>query len=141
MPRKRQPLVLENLGSLITYKDPKTGNDTFLGFLWGTPEHGMFDPTHGRVDVTPEQAKIHNQELSKALIDGLDTRCEVGQGGFFYYEPTIGVRDFIGVMVAEKSAIRRSVGDYNYIEFDRKGRCFRGKPHRNDDSIFIERIN
>ena len=61
-------LILENKGSLITYKD--NGQDVCLGALWYAEGHGCNDPSHGRVDVTKEEAEIHNRCLAQALIDG-----------------------------------------------------------------------
>ena len=58
MASKTQP-TLENLGSLIIYKDE--GKDRCLGYLMDFKDHGVYDATFGKVDVTPEQAKIHNK--------------------------------------------------------------------------------
>src|SRR4029077_17411866 len=87
--RKRKTPQLENKGSLINYK-AQDGKDTCLGPLWYAEGRGVYDPTFGRVDVTKEQAEIHNRELDKAMLDGLDNQCEVGQGAMFYAHPERG---------------------------------------------------
>ena len=75
MPRAKIP-ELQNLGSLITYKDGD--KDRCLGYLLHAKGHGVYEPEFGRVDISPEQAKLHNELLDQALVDGLDN-CEVGQ--------------------------------------------------------------
>ena len=64
---KRVP-NLKNKGGLITYRDGRT--DRCLGYLFHSPEHGTYDPALCRVGVTREEADIHNQRLSEALIQG-----------------------------------------------------------------------
>jgi hypothetical protein len=82
--KKRTPVVIENRGSLMTYKDGK-GRNCCLNFLLVAEGHGIYEPTMGRIDdITPEDAAAHNKALSKGLIDGLDDQCEIGQSGTFH---------------------------------------------------------
>jgi hypothetical protein len=56
--------------------------DFCLGYLYDATAQGhrIYDAEFGAMNVTPEQAKIHNQLLDKAIVEGLDTTCEIGQG-------------------------------------------------------------
>src|ERR1019366_5714659 len=94
---------LDNVGSLITYRDE--GKDRCLGYLLSTEPWGVYDSTFGEVDVTPEQAKIHNDELDEASLLGLDERCAVGQSATFYATTEDGrpvVRTWIGTLVSDQ---------------------------------------
>ena len=77
----KSPTVL-NRGSLLTYQD--NGRECCLGYLFEFPEHGIYEPTFGKLDVTAEEAQTHNRLLSQAGIEGLDNHCAVGMGGTFY---------------------------------------------------------
>ena len=64
------------------------------------------DSPDGRVEaITPEQAETHNKLLSEVLITGLDTNCEVGQGGTFYYSPAKGVTTWVGTLVSNNVTV------------------------------------
>lgn len=153
MSKTTEPVTpyLENLGSLITYKLEAGGEDHLLGHLMDFKERGVFDATFGKVEVTPEQAAAHNKLLDEALIEGLDNRCEVGQGGQFYCGGVYGdpakplsVKTFTGVVLAERvrsSLPARRTGGGLDVEFDRKGKTFRGrwKPAEGD-LTFFERV-
>ena len=80
--RKRKPPGILNRGSLLTYQDE--GRERCLGYLFEFPGHGIFEPTFGKLEVTSEEAKTHNQLLSQGEIEGLDKHCGVGMGGMFY---------------------------------------------------------
>lgn len=143
---------LENLGSIITYT--RGGTSYCLGYLMDFKDKGVWDATWGRVPVTPEQAKAHNELYDKANVAGLDNQCQVGQGSVFYVNdgplsasktmtPPVRVNTFLGTTVSEGdvrvTAPKR--GKYLWVEFDRKGRTFRGRWHRyRDDSVFFERV-
>lgn len=114
------------------------GNRRCLGFLldFTSCGRGVYDAEYGLVDVTPEQAKRHNELLSEGQILGLDKNCEVGQCGSFYvHERTDGtgyeVRTFIGTRVDEWS--RR---DGRSLEFFRKGELFRGRLPGDGGNLF-----
>ena len=84
---KRAPQVL-NRGSLLTYQD--NGREHCFGYLMEFPGHGIYEPTFGKLEVTSQEAKIHNELLSQAEIKGLDHNCTVGMGGMFYAKKTNG---------------------------------------------------
>jgi hypothetical protein len=139
-PRKRKPPKLENKGSLITYKE--NGQDVCLGALWYAEGHGRYDPTHGRVDVTKEEAEIHNRELDNAMLVGLDDQCQVGQGAMFYAHPkasessNIKVTTFNGTVVA----IAHRYGKV-MLAFTRHGRGFSGRIRKDADCVRFKRIS
>jgi len=147
---RKKKLELENLGSIITIK----GTDACLGYLMYFKDKGVFDATHGRVDVTPEQCKQHNEAYAKASLEGLDNGCEVGQGGFFYVceEPKdaakkvktwdrLKVLTFVGTQVSEKICNLRGCGPATEIIFDRKGRRFIGIWDKKEgDAVFFRRV-
>jgi hypothetical protein len=138
--RKRKPPKLENKGSLITYKD--NGQDVCLGALWYAECHGCYDPTHGRVDVTKEEAEIHNRELDEAMLAGLDNQCQVGRGAMFYSHPypkdlwDIKVITFNGTHIA--FAKRRGKRE---LVLTRAGRLFVGRIRRDADCVWFRRIS
>lgn len=73
--------------------------------------------------LTPEEIATHNKLLSAALIDGLDNRCEIGQGGTFYYNAdTAEVKTWTGELVA----VADKVGARS-IRFSRAGKVFNGR--------------
>jgi hypothetical protein len=132
MARKKPPPKLEHVGSLITYKH--RGKDTCLDYLFYAPEHGVYDAAHGKVDIKPEQADIHNNLLDQALINGLDTHCEVGQGGTFYQDSDGQIITWLGTLI-EPGPVRTS------STFTRKGKVFRATASRGDDTtVWVERI-
>lgn len=129
--------VLENIGSLITYKD-ESGQDVCLGYLFHVADRGTYDPSLGRVEVGPEDAAKHNAALDEALLAGLDQNCEVGQGGTFYAKDEPGgwkVRTFTGCLVSDDTefAGRR-------LLFRRAGKTFRGRLRGQDELFGFTRI-
>jgi hypothetical protein len=131
MPPKKKPPRLENIGSLITYKH--RGKDTCLGYLFYAPEHGVYDAAHGKFDVTPDHAEIHNKLLDQALINGLDNHCEVGQGNTFYHKCG-QIITWLGTEVGPAPFAK-------YGTFLRKGKRFRATFSRgDDDKVWVERI-
>jgi hypothetical protein len=113
-----------------------------LGALWYAEGHGCYDPTHGRVDVTKEEAEIHNRELDTAMLAGLDNQCQVGQGAMFYAHPKAGetsnikLTTFTGNHVA--FAKRRGKRE---LEFTRAGHLFVGRIRRDADCVWFKRIS
>lgn len=128
---------LENLGSLITYKNEE-GEDQCLGSLLHNPERGTFEPNFGKMDITKEEAEIHNKELDTALIKGLMENCEVGQGGNFYAEPTGSVykiTTWTGLEVGE--ALRNG----RKIRLRLEDKAFEAKLPATDSSyVFFKRV-
>lgn len=125
---------MENKGSLITIK----GTNHCLGDLIFFEGHGVYDPTHGRVDVTKEESELHNRALDKALLEGLDKNCEVGQGTCFYLGRIGGcwqVRTFVGTVVSTDVEVRGNV-----ITFCRNGKTFRGRRRKSSDLFNFRRV-
>ena len=131
-------LLLENKGSLITFKDER-GDDCSLGDLFHSPEDGTFDPTHGRVDVTRKEADERNRCLAQAQLDGLTATCQVGQGGMFYakvdpYKADVPVTTWKGAFVA--TARRHGKAS---LEFTKGVRRFVGRIRKDADCVFFKR--
>ena len=123
---------LDNLGSLITYRDGEA--DRAVGYLMNFEGRGIYDPTFGKVDVTPVQAKIHNKELDEASLLGLDEGCEVRQGGTFYATTEGGrpvVRTWIGTLVSDQCQ-----KEGRSLTFWRAGKKFRGITAKEDGESF-----
>lgn len=57
---------LENFGSIITIKGSKPL--CCLGELFHSPAFGTYCPTYGRVDVTPDEASMHNLAFGRAKL-------------------------------------------------------------------------
>lgn len=132
--KKQPPVELAHLGSLITIR----GTDQCLGYLMYFDGRGTFDPTLGLVHVTKEQADIHNKLLSQALLEGLDTRCEVGQGGTFYLGKTDGVdavRTWTGETVTTDVTVRGK-----RITFRRHGREYYGVLQKDAECFNFRRV-
>jgi len=124
---------IEHKGSLMTW----AGTNTCLGYLMPFEGHGVFEPNHGKVDVTKDEAEKHNQCLSEAEIKGLDESCQIGQCGTFYYSIAQGVRTWIGTVVAPPCDVTIKGKS---ITFTRKGRTFSGKLRSGDDFFNFKRI-
>ena len=137
MARKRKSLVredLENIGSLITIK----GTNTCLGDLMHFDGHGTYDPDHGLVPVSKEEADTHNKLLDEARLDGLNRNCEVGQGSFFYLTrkaPERKVTTFVGTVVSTDVRVNGQS-----VTFIRKGKTFRGRLRKDADSFNFRRV-
>ena len=134
--KKRTLPEILNRGSLMTYQD--NGVERCFGYLFDFPGHGVFEPTFGKLDVSPEEAKTHNRCLSQGEIEGLDKNCTVGLGGMFYTrkdnDHTI-VATWLGQEVSREVQVRSSV-----LTFMRKGMTFRGRLHREEDCFSFKRI-
>jgi hypothetical protein len=119
---------------LITYEDQ--GIERCLGYLLVAAGRGVFEPTFGRVDVTAEEAKLHNRALSAAEIQGLDKTCEIGQGAVFYPAEAPGGSIVVSTWTGDRMAEATRPG--NRIYFRRSGKTFvgRGKP---GTAVFFKR--
>jgi len=151
MSRPKVPLKraqLDHIGSLITVK----ASGACLGYLMDFKDgHGIHEPNYGRVDVTAEEASIHNAELTKALLTGLDDNCKVGQRGTFYVhkvrERAYEIKTFDGVIVAPVEDVcevyftetGRKTSNL-YLDFKRKGKTFVGKFPTNGENFDFVRI-
>lgn len=149
---------LHNIGSLITYL-AKEGDEqeTCLGDLMHFNDHGTYDATFGLVDVTEEEAKLHNQALDEARLKGMDDLCEVGQGGSFYLSKAaaiaanaaswsqIGgtqkmhnqkVTTFMGTVVSTDVEITGKT-----ITFRRNNKVYRGRLSKDADAFNFKRVS
>jgi hypothetical protein len=134
--RKRTLPEILNRGSLLTYLDE--GAERCLGYLFEFPGHGVFEPTFGKLKVTSEEAKTHNQLLSQGEIEGLDKHCAVGLGGVFYTKKTDRqtlVVTWLGEEVSQDVRIQGQV-----LTFRRKGMIFRGRLRQDQDAFGFKRI-
>ena len=61
---------LENFGSIITVKGSKPTR--CLGDLFHSPGRGTYCPDNGRVDVTPDEASMHNLALGRARLASMN---------------------------------------------------------------------
>lgn len=136
MKTSKKPPTIMHRGSLMTYQD--NGSERCFGYLFDFPGHGVFEPTFGKLDVSAEDAKTHNQLLSQAEIEGLDQNCTVGLGGMFYTKKAEGrtiVATWLGQEVSREVQVRGSV-----LTFTRKGMSFRGRLHSEEDCFSFKRI-
>ena len=125
---------LQHIGSLVTIM----GTDNCLGALWIAAGHGVYDAQYGKVPLTDDEAKAHNAAFDKALLDGLDNCCEVGQNGTFYFNKEhrrIGT--WLGTVVAEGSNVQVNG---NSITFKRNNKVFRGRLRKTADLFSFKRI-
>ena len=131
----KAPEIL-NRGSLMTYQD--NGSERCFGYMFDFPGHGVFEPTFGKLEVSAEEANVHNRLLSQAEINGLDRHCALGLGGMFYTKKGTGHRivvTWLGEEVSREVQIRGSV-----LTFSRKGMTFRGRLRQDDDCFCFKRI-
>ena len=120
----------------MTYADD--GRERCFGYFLGFPGHGIYEPTFGRFDVSAEEAKTHNELLSKGQLDGLDQNCAVGMGGTFYAKRKDGhttVTTWLGEEVSRDVQVNGYV-----ITFYRKGMTFRGRLRPDEDCFHFKRI-
>ena len=122
---------INNDGGFLTIE--KNGETQCLGYLMDFgPEHGVHDAELGRVDVTSEQAVVHNKLLDAAVLKGLDN-CKVGQGGTFYVSDG-EVATFIGTHVA--TPIKNTS---TTVEFAKGDMFFKGRKSKDAACIFMKR--
>lgn len=137
MKKKRRTPEILNCGSLMTYKDKDTAR--CFGYMFHFPGHGVYEPTFGRVEVSPEEAQIHNRLLSEAEVKGLDENCAVGMGGMFYTKTDNGRRIVVTWLGDEVSRELRIAGQV--LTFERKGMRFRGRLRRDEGAFFFTRVS
>lgn len=133
--KAKTPTIL-NRGSLLTYQD--NGHERCFGYLFECPEHGIYEPTFGKLDVTSEESRTHNRLLSQADIEGLDNHCAVGMGGMFYTKNVDSrtlVVTWVGAEVSRDVRLRGEV-----LTFKRREMTFRGRLLRNKDCFRFKRI-
>jgi len=125
-----QDMKLKNHDGLWIDED----TNSCVGYLFNFKGHGVFSPD-GKVDITPEQADVHNKLLSEAEIKGLDENCQVGQSGTLYYIQGQGVQTFVGTLVSNQTTING-----NSITFTRNGKRFRGRLQKDANCFNFKRI-
>lgn len=133
--RKKPPEIL-NHGSLMTFQDK--GKERCFGYMFHFAGHGVFEPNFGKLDITPVDAKTHNELLSQAEIEGLDQNCAVGLGGMFYTRKDAGqtlVTTWFGQEVSREVEVNG-----NLLTFIRKGMTFRGRLRKDEDCFSFKRI-
>ncbi len=136
MKTRKQPPEILHRGSLMTYQDD--GSERCFGYLFDLHDHGIFEPTFGKLDVSAQEAETHNRLLSQAEIDGLDQNCTVGMGGMFYTKKAEGrtiVATWLGLEVSREVQVRGAV-----LTFTRKGMSFRGRLRREEHCFFFKRM-
>jgi hypothetical protein len=106
-----------------------------LGFLV-VHEGRSYDGEYGLVEVSAEEAEMHNSRLSAALVAGLDT-CEVGQGNVFYVRPTNGGYTLMTWTGESVGACELGAGKILMV---RNGRRFEGAWKSGDGQTFLERV-
>ncbi len=136
MKSSRKTPEIRHRGSLMTYQDK--GADRCFGYMFHFPGHGVFEPTFGKLEVTPQEVKTHNDLLSQAEIEGLDNNCAVGLGGMFYTRKENGhtnVATWMGEVVSREVCINGMT-----ITFERKEMTFRGRLRKDEDCFSFKRI-
>ena len=137
-----RPLTFEHLGSLITYHSG--GKEHCLGYLLHSPEHGVFEPTFGKVDVAPEHVVTHNKALGDGLLAGLDKNCKIGMHGTFYFTTAAGdtrptVRTWDGQLVsADYTTVPQ--GKQTRLTFRRNGMEFTGTLRSDENCFDFQRV-
>ena len=124
-----------NIGSLITYSDD--GGDRCLGYLLWFKEHGVYEASFGRVEITRENADIHNKLLDTAMLKGLGENCEIGMGGSFYVgtqDGRLAIRTFLGALVSSDCTQQGRV-----VTFTRGGKLYRGRTSQKRDLLNFRR--
>lgn len=119
-------------GGLLTYE--KDGANYCLGYLMDFEGHGIYDATHGRVEVDPEAAERHNKVLDEMVVKGLDEQCQVGQGENLYVSGTT-IKTWLGTVLGEAVKIKSA------YTFTRNGKRFIGRPKAGDEVAFFMRID
>lgn len=134
-PKLKTPTVV-NRGSLLTYQD--NGHELCFGYLFEFPGHAIYEPKFGKLEVTSDEARTHNQLLSQGEIEGLDNQCGVGMGGTFYTKKVGGrtlVVTWLGAEISRDVRLRGEV-----LTFKRKDMIFRGRLRKDEDCFGFKRI-
>lgn len=124
---------LRNLGSLITYTGVD-GAEACVGDLAFFEGRGAYDPTLGRLPLTRDEAEAHNAALNRALLEGLDQNCAVGQGGYAYLGDG-RVTTFVGTEVSSDVTVRGAS-----VTFRRKGKTYRGRLRKDGTCFNYRRV-
>lgn len=127
-------MKIENDHGLLVYSDK--GEKRCLGYLLDLSGIGVFDSYFGKVEISPDDARRHNDLLDDATLLGLDQNCKVGQGGMFYWsDKPLQVETFLGTLVSD-----RVEKNGHSITFHRNGMTFRGREQRDADCFIFRRV-
>lgn len=129
-------MEIVNKDGLLFVREKK--KESLLGFLFDFKDHGVHDASKGRVPVSIDDARKHNDLLSKGEIMGLDQGCRVGQRGTFYLTEKEGrklVTTWIGDVVTDHIVLHGSS-----ITFYRNGKSFRGRLSKQGQAFNFRRI-
>lgn len=121
-------MTIENDNGLLINKD----TNSVIGYLFDFTGRGVYSPD-GKMEITPEQAQIHNKLLARAEIAGLDA-CAVGERGTFYLRCS-EVVTWTGELVSKQVSVKGK-----QITFARNGRRFRGRLQRDADCFNFRRV-
>jgi hypothetical protein len=122
-------MKLKNVEGLFVDED----TNSCIGYLIDFKGHGVFSPD-GKIEISPEDAKKHNDILSQAELKGLDENCKIGLGGTFYYVDG-QVQTFIGTRVDESVIVNGKS-----ITFSRQGKRYRGRLQNDAQCFNFKRI-
>jgi len=125
----RLPMGIRNDEGLLV----DARSNTVLGYLCEFPGRGIFSP-EGKVEVTADQAALHNRLLSRGEILGLDESCQIGHHGTFYYRYG-SVTTWVGELVSNRVTVSGRV-----ITFRRGLKTFRGCLRKTADCFQFRRI-
>jgi hypothetical protein len=125
-------MKMRNDNGLLVIDQPD-GKAQCVGCLFDFTGHGIFSPD-GKVEISKDEADIHNRLLAEGEIDGLDQNCAIGQGGTFYWSPARGVTTWTGVKVADYTINGRS------LTFRRAGKVYRGRIQKDADCFNFRRV-
>lgn len=104
-----------NKDGLLMKKD----NATCLDYLTYVPSYGIVNFEHGKINISREQAKLHNSRLSQKQIRDLDDKCQIGESVRLYYNSNRGIITWIGDIVCSLNLVRITE---NELSFTRKGK-------------------
>lgn len=127
------PGVHANVGGMLMVEENRP-----FGHLIHFEGKGVYDPSHGQVDVDPSLVDAHNTILDEALVKGLVENCKVGQGYFFYYRQKDGktqVTTFTGVVVSDDVTLKGKS-----LTFTRLGKTYRGTLKKDEENFNFTRV-
>ena len=123
---------LDGFGSLITIRKTNTCLGDLICFLG----HGTYEPQYGKVDISEEEVEAHNKALDKAIVEGLDQRCEVGQGGYAYLSTMLEAPGLRVAKTFHGTLLAAAVVKGKTVTFTRKNKTFRGRILSKDSDCF-----
>lgn len=138
---------LENIGSLITFKDEK-GEEVCLNSLL-VHEGKVYEPSFGKLEgVSPADAIAHNSLLDVALVEHVKNLPVGGRGTLYLVERggangaavTRHVTTWSGTVVSNHVLRHVSKAKVGTIHFWIGRREYRGRERKNDQLLHFRRI-